>query len=330
MGYYPLRIQYGLIFLILVLGMPVLGAGENLSVSPVTTVSEHNSNPSGDVIIPNVLVREDPETFYEIKFVSPELLKTIRANSGVDDQTLKTGPGMFIGVASPHVLYLRSDLQSDDYLLEHRIQADKKNGIREHLLNILFGRDNPNTDLLHSDRDYMIWFDEEYSSDDIKTELAFSREFNNLSSTARFEEDSVLTGDLKNNYEQIPYYYYQIKITSRQFLDNYKKDHYQPTSEELLHDSGGSMVGFIAPGYVYLWDGLSEQDRRYFLVKSLLWNLGLHGETSVYPDSFFYKIVNSSAKLSQIDKEAISLLYGGRLSTNMTADTVRKALDITQ
>ncbi|MDD1729210.1 MAG: hypothetical protein LUQ50_09075 [Methanospirillum sp.] len=319
-----------MIFLILVLGMPILGAGENLSLSPVTTVSEGNSDPSGDIQIPDVSVRTEPETFYEIKLVSPELLKIIQANAGVDDQILKIGPGMNIGVATPHVLYLRSDLQSDDYLLAHRIQGDKKNDILEHLLNILFGRDNPNTVLLHSDRDYMIWFDEEYASDDIKTVLAFAREFNNLSSTARFEEDSVLTGDLKNNYEQIPYYYYQIKITSRQFLDNYKKDHYKPASEEQLHDSGGTLVGFIAPGYVYLWDGLSEPERRYFLVKSLLWELGLHGETNAYPDSFFYKKVNSSAKLSQIDKEAISLLYGGRLSTNMTADSVRKALDISQ
>ena len=69
----------------------------------------------------------------------------------------------------------------------------------------------------------MIWFDEGYTKDDISTVLAFARTFNNLSTTTQFEDESVLKGELKNNYEEIPYHYYQMKITTRQFLDNYKK-----------------------------------------------------------------------------------------------------------
>ena len=79
------------------------------------------------------------------------------------------------------------------------------------------------------------------------------------------------------------------------------------------------MIGILSGGYVYLWDGLSTQDRNYYLTKSLFWSAGLHGDTSTYPDSYFSSNANTSSTLSSLDQEAIKLLYGGRLNTAMTS-----------
>jgi hypothetical protein len=235
---------------------------------------------------------------------------------------------MTVGISTPHILYLRSDLQSDEYLIKNQNQSDIKEEISEHLLDISFGRDNSNLTLLNKDLKYMIWFDAVYTNEDINASLEFARLFNNLSSTSQFEDESVMTGDLMNNYEEKPNYYYNIKIAPKQFLEEYKKNTYQSSIEEILTDNNGDLIGILADTYVYLWDGLSSSDRKYFITKSLLWSIGLHGQTSTYPDSFFYKGADRSTNLSTLDKEVIKLLYGGRLKTGMAPDEIYKALDI--
>jgi len=323
---YRLTVHYILI-LLLCLAMADASTGEEI-MSPNTDHFDRNSDISDTTTSTEITVQNVSDTVYEIKIISPELLKTILINAGADDQILKAGPGMTLGISTPQVLYIRGDLQSDDYLLQNRNITDIKEKITEHLITIVFGRDNSDISLLESDLDYMIWFDEEYTDDDINTTMEFARSFNNLSTTTQLEDESVIRGELKNNYKEIPYHYYQIKITTRQFLDEYKKDKYKSSTEELLKDKSGTLIGIIAPGYVYLWDGLEGKERSYYIKKALFWNLGLHGETSTEPDSFFYTRANSSASLSDLDKDAIQLLYGGRLKTGMNADDIRKALDI--
>lgn len=274
------------------------------------------------------MVQEEPENYYEIQFVSPEFLKNILANSAPEDIALKTGPGMIIGLATPKVLYLRSDMQSEELLIKNRETTDQKEKITRHLVDITFGRDNANISLFKNDLDYLFWFDAEYDQQDIDAALAFARLFNNLSQTTQFDDETVMTGELKNNYQDIPYHYYNIKIVPRQFLDEYKDDKFKSASEELMRDKSGTLIGILSKDYVILWNGIPSHDRPYYLTKALLWSMGLHGESDMYHESFFYKSANSSAQLSSLDIEAIKLLYGGRLKTDMTAENVRKALDI--
>lgn len=268
------------------------------------------------------------DSFYEIRFVSNELLDNILSNSNPSDVVLKIGPGMTIGIATPHVLYLRSDLQSDEYLLKNRNMTDMKEDITQHLLDISFGRDNSNITLMKSDLKYMIWFDAIYTQRDIESALQFARMFNNLSATTQFEDEGVMTGDLKNNYDIKPYHYYNIKIVTQQYLDDYKKDKYQSSTEEILKDAKGNMVGILSNDSSFLCDNLNENERNYFITKSLLWGTGLHGQTNTYADSFFYSKDDIRSNLSLLDKEAIKLLYGGRLSSGMKADEIYKSLDI--
>ena len=101
--------------LILLLCLGVIGncTGEN----PVTQITSNNSSydPFGMVSFEGTKVQNESEAIFEIKLVSPELLKTIQTNTGSNDQILKIGPGMTIGISTPDVLYIRGDLQSDEY-----------------------------------------------------------------------------------------------------------------------------------------------------------------------------------------------------------------------
>lgn len=312
--------------LILITGMISSCIGEraddlnaSLLVSGSDTTAEFKS--------PNVTIEEDINPIYEIRLVSPDILQNVNINSEDIDHVIKIGPGQLLGIATPQAMYLNANLHSDEYLLINRDNTDYKEKITEHLISIMYGKDTANNTLLQKDPDYMFWFDEEYINDDVNTALAFAREFNNLSTTAQFEDESVQKGSLKDNYEVIPYHYYRISITKRVSLDDYKKDKYKPTKEELIKDKNGTLIGINGPDYVYLWNGLEGKEREYYLKKAIFWNAGLHGEVSE-PDSFFSEKANSSAQLSELDKDAIKLLYGGRLSSGMNADSVRKALDI--
>jgi hypothetical protein len=271
-------------------------------------------------------VKADPSTIYQIKLISPNLLQTIIQNQDPDDVILKVKPGEPIGIATPQILYIRGDLQSDTYLLRNRNTVDMKNIIIDHLLDISFGRDNANLRTLEKDRKYMIWFDSGYTSEDIEHSLQFARMFNNLSATTQFEDEEVMKGELKNNYETVPYYYYDIKIIPKQSLENYQDDKYDSSREEILNDENDNLVGILSNDSVLLWDGLEKDTRQYYITKALLWHLGLHGESTRYPDSFFSPEANISKALSDMDKSALELLYGGRLKANMTADEVRKTL----
>ncbi|PKL59303.1 MAG: hypothetical protein CVV33_08535 [Methanomicrobiales archaeon HGW-Methanomicrobiales-4] len=317
-----------IILVITVIPLPGSCTEEHESPDQKAGVSNPVSAHSASSFQEYLNVEEYPDSFYEIRFISPELLDTILSNSNPEDEVLKIGPGMTIGISTPHILYLRTDLQSDEYLLKNREMTDLKEEITQHLLYITFGRDNANVTLLKKDLKYMIWFDAVYTKEDITNSLQFARLFNNLSSTAQFEDETVMTGDLMDNYEVKPNNYFNIKITSKQFLEEYRKDKYQSSTEEILKDKKGNLIGILSDTYVYLWDGLSVNERKYLIIKSLLWGIGLHGETSTHPDSFFYKKADSEVSLSNLDMEVIKLLYGGRLSSGMTPDQIRKALDI--
>jgi len=328
LGFQIWKFLFCITLLIAVISLPVSCAEDNGSSRYVSAISDPISDHSDSSSQMFTRLEEESDSFYEIRFVSPELLDTILSNHNSEDEILKIGPGMTIGISTPHILYLRSDLQSDEYLLKNQKMTDMKEEISQHLLDISFGRDNSNLTLLKKDLKYMIWFDAVYTKDDINNSLQFAKIFNNLSSIAQFEDETVMTGDLMDNYEEKPNYYYNIKIVPKQYLEDYKEDKYQSSTEEILNDKNGDLIGILSDTYVYLWDGLSLADRKYFIIKSLVWSIGLHGQTSTYPDSFFYKKADRSTNLSILDLEVIKLLYGGRLKTGMTPDEIHKALDI--
>jgi hypothetical protein len=57
--------------------------------------------------------------------------------------------------------------------------------------------------------------------------------------------------------------------------------------------------------------------------------MGMHGTTYSEKDSFFYQVGGvRNTGLSDLDKEAIKLLYGGRLKTGIDMEEMKKTLGL--
>ncbi|MFA6226687.1 MAG: DUF2927 domain-containing protein [Methanoregula sp.] len=67
-------------------------------------------------------------------------------------------------------------------------------------------------------------------------------------------------------------------------------------------------------------------ERTHWLIRGLLYELGLPGETGTYPERIFYSVDNSVTELSPIDIKALQLLYGNKITRGMTLDDVRRVL----
>ncbi len=77
---------------------------------------------------------------------------------------------------------------------------------------------------------------------------------------------------------------------------------------------------------MYFNADLTGDDRTHWLLRGLLYELGLPGETGTYPESIFYSVNNHATELSPIDLKALQLLYGNKITKGMTLDDVRQVL----
>jgi hypothetical protein len=62
------------------------------------------------------------------------------------------------------------------------------------------------------------------------------------------------------------------------------------------------------------------------IVRSLMYEMGLTGETTKYPDSIFYAEENSNIEFAPVDKRAIAMLYESGFTNGMNADDLRQNL----
>jgi len=261
---------------------------------------------------------------FEICIVSPEMLENVRNNYGSQAIPLKVERGLFIGVLAPGVLYLRGDLNEDEFPLHEIVHENSKEKIGKHLIDITFGRDNAKTDLFTESLKYLIWLDVMYNQEDLKVLNEFIELLNDLSQSVRFEDEKIALPSYRPNYVPNPYTHYKISIVGEGFFKE-KLDKRDSVREQILKDRKGRTVALVRKDQMILLNDLPKDERRYFLVKGLLFSMGFHGESSS-PDSFFNPGNTCQINLSDLDKEAIRLMYGGRLQSGLDVDGIRKAL----
>jgi hypothetical protein len=121
----------------------------------------------------NLVSYDDTVGLFEIRIVSPEMLETVLLNYGKQAVPLKVERGLFIGVLTPGILYLRGDLNEEDFPVRQIIQDSTDEKVGNHLIDITFGRDNSKTELFDNTKEYLIWFDAMYR-------LKIFRQFVNL------------------------------------------------------------------------------------------------------------------------------------------------------
>ncbi len=265
--------------------------------------------------------------FYNIAIVDPARLETLKNEITADEYPINNENGELIGIVSPRKLYIRGDLVDLQKESGRSGKTFDKTDVAEHLIDITFGNDNSKVTLFKSNKDYQFWLDAFYTTDDTRFLLKLAQELNSLSDTTQFEDEELALGFLKTNYEEVPYNFYNIKIVPEKMLKDFKDD--RKSDERLIKDDKGELIGIVGDDHLYLLDSLSAEERQYYMLYGILYSMGMHGVTYSEKDSFFYHVGGvRNTQLSDLDKEAIKLLYGGRIKAGIEMEEMRKTLGL--
>jgi hypothetical protein len=325
-------------FLILVSGCTGPAGEKNSTISPSVSenpgsVKNSQSAIKSDTTEKKTVVHSDSDdqktsdTYYNIRIVPASELEKLEKELGPDEYLVKNDKDYVLGIVSSRGLTLRGDLVQVEKDTGSVGKDFDKEDVVLHMLDVTFGLDNSKIKLFKSDKKYQFWLDGYYTDSEIAYVKNLSTMFNSLSGTTEFEDEEVVLGFLNSNYEVIPYNYYNIKIFTEKMLQQYYDDK-KKDSDHLLKNQNGELIGVVNEDYVYLVNTLSEDDQKYYILKGLLYSMGLHGVSYKNKESFFYRNEGVNRALSDLDKEAIKILYGGGLKTGDTLETTRKTFGL--
>jgi hypothetical protein len=188
--------------------------------------------------------------------------------------------------------------------------------IGNHLLEIGFGPNNnvvkkPTKNLL------VVSLDGMYNKPDVALVNNFINQFNNYSSTTKLSEninfntpaDIALDFQPATNIIQIN--------TTFDYKDPQTGTQYFALTRET------AAINSDLREKTYVNSDLKGDERKRWILRAILYNLGFYGETAKYPDSIFYAGATNSSQLSDIDLKALQLMYGNKITNGMTKDTMR-------
>lgn len=98
------------------------------------------------------------------------------------------------------------------------------------------------------------------------------------------------------------------------------------TRRELYQN--GAVGAKVVRGTIYFNANLRDRARKHMLVRSLMYEMGLTGESALFPDSVFYAGDNTNYELTPADRKIIGMLYQNGLYNGMTLDSVRSIVYI--
>jgi len=182
--------------------------------------------------------------------------------------------------------------------------------IGNHLIETAFGPDNnvirkPTKDLLSVSYAGM------YDTEDTDLLNNFISQFNNYSSTTKLSENINFNSAADISVDFLP----------ASSLSQVNKN--QNTSS-VYQDAGTGTYYFVrTPERTFVSNDLKGNERKRWILRALLNNLGFYGETAKYPDSVFYAGPNTVSQLSDIDWKAVQLMYGKKIINGMAKANVR-------
>jgi hypothetical protein len=158
------------------------------------------------------------------------------------------------------------------------------------------------------------------SNDDIALIEKTAKEFNEASQTVKISENIKESG------------------TGDIFIKYLPEDGLSAITLSTIADSGtltevltrrelyqGNRIGAkVMRGTVYINANLKDKERKHMLVRCLLYQMGMTGETTKFSDSVFYAGENTNIDLTSSDKKVINILYQTAFYNSMTMEELRK------
>ena len=158
------------------------------------------------------------------------------------------------------------------------------------------------------------------SNDDIALIEKTAKDFNEASQTVKISENIKESG------------------TGDIFIKYLPEDGLSAITLSTIADSGtltealtrrelyqGNRIGAkVMRGTVYINANLKDRERKHMLVRGLLYQMGMTGETTKFSDSVFYAGENTNIDLTSSDKKVINILYQSAFYNGMTMEELRK------
>jgi hypothetical protein len=181
--------------------------------------------------------------------------------------------------------------------------------IGNHLVEISFGSDNnkiikPSKDLV------AINYVGAYNADDVNLLNNFINQFNSYSSTIKISENVNFNSLADISLDFLP----------GNSLSQIKTDQ---TTAVYRGVPTGTYYFIRTSENTYVNSDLKGNERKRWILRALLYNLGFFGESVKYPDSIFYAGTNNASQLNDIDVKALQLMYGKIITNGMTKSTVK-------
>ena len=178
--------------------------------------------------------------------------------------------------------------------------------VTSHLLEIGFG---PNNNVINkpTQNRLVVSLEGLYNESDITVLNTLIGQFNNYSSTSKISEyinfnrpaDIALAFSPANTFSQMN--------TSIEYRDPHTGTRYfVVTTEKTVVNSD-----------------LKGDERKRWVLRAALYNLGFYGETADYSDSLFFSLKNNVTQLSDVDIKALQLMYGTKVTNGMNKDQIR-------
>ena len=178
--------------------------------------------------------------------------------------------------------------------------------ITKHLLEIGFGPNNYVINKPPRDR-LVVSLEGLYIESDVTVINTFISQFNNYSSTTRISESINY-----NRPAEIP-----LAFSPANTFGNLN------TTVEYLDFKNGTWYFVVTPEKTIVNSDLKGDERKRWVLRAVLYNLGFYGETADYSDSLFYAGRSNVSQLSDIDFKAVQLMYGKKITNGMNKDQIR-------
>lgn len=196
------------------------------------------------------------------------------------------------------------------------------NEINRHFLDVAFGTDY--SFIFKWNKDRINIGVTGYTNSDLDILNDFLAQFNNHSSSTKISENLKLgsrMGDININF------------VDESALNVMKND---PAWKVAWDPNTGKIFYvykvFTSAGVnenIYINNGLKGDERKHWIIRSLLYELGFPGESGVYPDSFFYTDYSANkTSLNSIDWKSVELMYGKMITFGTNMSQVRNVLFI--
>jgi hypothetical protein len=151
-----------------------------------------------------------------------------------------------------------------------------------------------------------------------------AQDFNDASPTVKLSENVKETGTGDISIKYLP----QEGLEAIKLADVPESGPFTEVLTRTELYQGSVPAAKILRGAIYINANLKDNDRRHVLVKSLMYELGLTGETTKFPDSVFYAGENTNTVLTTADKKIITMLYAEGFYNGMNIDQVRSMVYI--